>query len=272
MTLPSKRLALGRVLLNTGTFAILFFLFFPIAVTVFVSFNSSGFLLPPQGFTLEWYEKAWSMAEFRRGIFVSFLLGTGSALVANALAFPIAIALVRYNFRGKAALNLFVMSPLLVPTTIVGLALYVFLVRIGLGGGFITLLIGHVMAVIPFAVRILTASLSIFDRSLEEAARNAGAGMLRTFFSITLPVLRTGFIASMMICFIISWNDFAISIFLASSNWTPLPIQIYSHIQFQYDAVSAAVVSSVIFLSLGAIVAIDKIAGLRTVMSQNGRR
>jgi len=270
--IPSKRPRVGSVLLKALTYAILFFLFFPIAVTIFVSFNSSGFLLPPEGFTLEWYEKAWGMAEFRRGILVSFLLGAASALVANALAFPVALALVRYNFRGKAALNLFVMSPLLVPTTIVGLALYIFLVRIGLGGRFITLHIGHVMTVIPFAVRILTASLSIFDRSLEEAARNAGAGMLRTFVYITMPILRTGIVASMMICFIISWNDFAISIFLASSNWTPLPIQIYSHIQFQYDAVSAAVVSSVIFLSLVTIIVIDKVAGLRTVMSQKPGR
>lgn len=269
--IASTRQALGRVSMNALTYAILFFLFFPIAVTIFVSFNSSGFLLPPQGFTLEWYEKAWSLTEFRRGIFVSLMLGIGAALLANALAFPISLALVRHNFRGKAALNVFVMSPLLVPTTIIGLALYVFLANIGLGGSFVTLLIGHVMMVIPFAVRILTASLSIFDRSLEEAARNAGAGVVRTFFSITLPVLKTGFIASMMICFIISWNDFAISIFLASSRWTPLPIQIYSHIQFQYDAVSAAVVSSVIFLSIFAIVVIDRIAGLRTVMSQNAR-
>ena len=262
----------GRMTFNAFTFAILFFLFFPIGVTILVSFNSSGFLMPPQGFTLEWYKEAWAMPEFRRGILVSLLLGIGSALVANALAFPIALALVRHEFRGKATLNLFVMSPLLVPTTIVGLALYVFLVRIGLGGGFITLLIGHVMTVIPFAVRILTASLSIFDRSLEEAARNAGASVLRTFRSVTLPVLKTGFIASLMICFIISWNDFAISIFLASAKWTPLPIEIYSHIQFQYDAVSAALVSSVILLSLIAIVVIDRVAGLRTLTSSNGRR
>lgn len=253
------------------TSLIFFFLFFPIAVTIFVSFNTSGFLLPPQGFTFEWYAKAWGMPEFRRGLMVSLMLGLGSALVANILAFPLALNLVRQNFRGKATLNMFVMSPLLVPATIVGLALYVFLVRIGLGGGFVTLLIGHVIAVMPFAVRILTASLSIFDQSLEEAARNAGAGLLRTFFRITLPVLRTGFTASMMICFIISWNDFAISIFLASSEWTPLPIQIYSHIQFQYDAVSAAVVSTVIILSVLAILVIERITGLRTAISNTGR-
>ncbi|HEY0918967.1 ABC transporter permease [Devosia sp.] len=261
-----------RLTLTAVTFAILFFLFFPIAVTILVSFNSSGFLLPPQGFTLDWYAQAWDMDEFKRGILVSFLLGVAAAAVANALAFPMALALVRYDFPGKAALNLFVMSPLLIPTTILGLALYVFLVRIGWGGGFVTLLVGHVMMVIPFAVRILTASLAIFDRSLEEAARNAGASAFRAFVSVSLPILKTGFIASMMICFIISWNDFAISIFLASPGWTPLPIQIYSHIQFQYDAISAAVVSSVILLSFLAIVAIDRIAGLRTVMTRRDRR
>ena len=74
--IPSKRLRVGSVLLRVLTYAILFFLFFPIAVTIFVSFNSSGFLLPPEGFTLDWYKQAWSMTESRRGIFVSCLLGT----------------------------------------------------------------------------------------------------------------------------------------------------------------------------------------------------
>lgn len=260
------RSLVSNVAFRVLTFGLLFFLFFPIAVTILVSVNTSGFLLPPEGFTLQWYLDAWSMSKFTRGMLVSLILGITAALAANALAIPVAIALVRHNFPGKAALNLFVMSPLLIPSTILGLALYVFLVRIGLGEGFVTLAVGHTMLVLPFAVRVLTASLLTFDRSLEEAARNAGATALRALLSISLPILRTGLIASMMMCFIISWNDFAISIFLATPGWIPLPIQIYSHIQFQYDAISAAIVSSVIFLSFIVIIVLDRLAGLRTVM------
>ncbi|KQU85626.1 ABC transporter permease [Ensifer sp. Root31] len=260
------RLDLGIIGLRLITLLLMVFLILPIAVTLIVAINPREFVLPPNGFTLDWFRAAWSSQTFLRGMSVSLVLGVAAAFLANALALPAAIALVRNNFPGKGAINLLLMTPLLIPTTILSLALYIYFVRIGYGSGLLPLLVGHTIHIMPYAVRILTASLLNFDPSYEEAARNVGAGRVRTLFSVTLPVIRTGLISSFTLCFILSWNDFPISVFLAPPAWTPLPVELYSYIKFQYDAVAAALASSLILLSAVAMVVIDRLAGLRRVL------
>ena len=262
----------GGIIVTAIVFAVLFFIFFPIFITVLVSFNEGGFVLPPKGLTIRWYAAALTAPEFTRGMMVSLIVGLTSAFIANFLGLMLALSIVRYDFRGKAMLNIFIMSPLLVPTTILGLALYIFLVRIGIGGGLATLIVGHTLLVLPFAVRVLTASLQNFDRSYEEASMNVGATPLRTMFAITLPIIKSGGIASMMLCFVISWNDFALSVFLASGDWVPLPIEIFSYIQFQYDAVGAALVSAVVLFSAIVIIILDRLVGVQTVFGIQSRR
>lgn len=261
-----KRFDFGGIALRAFTALMMLFLIFPIGVTLLVSLNPREFVLPPNGITFEWFRAAWSSETFLRGMGVSLALGASASLIANALALPAAMALVRCDFRGKAAVNLLLMSPMLIPTTIFSLALYIYFVRLGYGAGLLPLLVGHVIHVLPYAVRIQSASLYRFDPSFEEAARNVGAGRLRTLISITLPVIRTGLISSFALCFILSWNDFPISVFLAPPGWTPLPVELFSYIKFQYDAVAAALASSLIVLSALAMVLIDRFAGLRRVM------
>lgn len=257
---------LGTIALRFFTLLMMAFLVFPIAVTLVVAVNPREFILPPNGFTLDWFKAAWSSKTFLRGMGVSLVLGLVAATLANALALPAAMALVRNDFRGKGAVNLVLMSPLLIPTTIFSLALYIWFVRVGYGSGLVPLLVGHTIHVMPYALRILTASLHNLDPSYEEAARNVGAGRTRTLFSITLPVIRTGLISSFALCFILSWNDFPISVFLAPPGWTPLPVELFSYIKFQYDAVAAALAGSLILLSALAMVTIDRLAGLRRVL------
>lgn len=260
------RFDFGTAALRLITLLMMTFLVFPIAVTLIVAVNPREFILPPNGFTLDWFKAAWSSKTFLRGMGVSLVLGIAAAFLANVLALPAAMALVRNNFPGKAALNIVLMSPLLIPTTIFSLALYIYFVRIGYGSGLLPLLVGHTIHIMPYAVRILTASLHNLDPSYEEAARIVGAGRIRTLFSVTLPVIRTGLISSFALCFILSWNDFPISVFLAPPGWTPLPVELFSYIKFQYDAVAAALAGSLILLSAMAIVIIDRLAGLRRVL------
>ncbi|CAH1688323.1 Putative spermidine/putrescine transport system permease protein [Hyphomicrobiales bacterium] len=259
---------MGTLALRVFTYIAMAFLFFPILITLLVSVNPREFILPPSGFTLEWFRAAWTSDTFVRAMGVSLSLGLAASIIANTLAFLAVLAMVRYDFKGKAFINLLIMSPLLIPTTIFSLALYVFFARLGFGAGIPALVIGHSIHVLPFAVRILTASMQNFDTSLEEAARNVGAGPLRTMMSITLPVIKTGLISSFVLCFVLSWNDFPISVFLAPPGWTPLPVELFSYIKFQYDAVGAALASSLILISGVAMVVIDRMAGLRRVMQR----
>ncbi|WP_413733646.1 ABC transporter permease [Sodalis sp. RH21] len=260
-----KPIDLGQCGLRIFTIIVMFFLVFPILITLIVSINPREFILPPSGVTLRWFYAAWTSDSFLHAMGVSLCLAVVSALLANILVLPAAMALTRYNFRGKKCVNLLIMSPLLIPTTIFSLALYIFFVKIGLGAGLVALLIGHILHLVPYALRVLTASLHQFDASCEEAARNVGAGRFRTLIKITLPAIRTGIISSMVLCFILSWNEFPISIFLSPPGWTPLPVELYSYIKFQYDAVAAALASSLILISIAAMIILDRMAGLGRV-------
>jgi len=255
-----------HIALRLFTFAMLAFLIFPLMITLVVSLNPREFVLPPTGMTLRWFAAAWTSDTFLQAMNVSLILGVTASIAANILAFPAAVALVRYNFAGKALINLIIMSPLLIPTTIFSLSLYIYFVRLGGGSGFVPLLIGHMLHIMPFAMRILSASLQGFDPAYEEAARNVGASRVRVLFSITLPIIRTGLISSLALCFILSWNDFPISVFLAPPGWTPLPVELFSYIKYQYDAVAAALASSLILLSVVVMVVIDRAAGIQRVL------
>lgn len=261
-----SRIDLGTIALQFFTLLMMLFLVVPIVVTLIVAINPREFILPPNGVTLEWFKAAWTSQAFLRGMGVSLVLGLVAAALANILALPAAIALVRNEFPGKGVINLILMSPLLIPTTIFGLALYIWFVRVGYGSGLVPLLVGHTLHVMPYALRIQSASLYNLDPSFEEAARNVGAGRLKTLVAVTLPVIRTGLISSFALCFILSWNDFPISVFLAPPGWTPLPVELYAYIKFQYDAVAAALAGSLILLSAIAMILIDRLAGLRRVL------
>lgn len=259
-------LDVAAIAFRSIVFVIIFCLFIPIAVTIVVSFNKSGFVLPPSGLTLRWYSTALTYREFLTGMYVSLLVALISSGIATILGTLASLALVRYRFQGRDLINIFLMSPLMMPVVIVGLALYSFLVRIGIVDSILTLIVGHCIFTMPFSIRTVSASLQNFDIALEEAAMNVGAGPLRTFFSITLPIIKTGIIAGMMMAFILSWNNFALSIFLASPNWIPLPLQLFSYIKFEFDATAAALSSFLIGLSAVAIVLIDRLIGLGVVM------
>lgn len=244
------------------------FLLAPIFVTMVASVSTSTFAFPPRGLTLDWYAQAIGRSEFLRGALVSLVVGTVSSILANALALLGAFGIVRYQFPGKAVVNQFLMLPLLVPTVILGLALYIYMVQAGFGSGVVQLIVGHTLLVFPFATKVLTASVQTFDRALEEAAVNVGARPHQVLLYVTLPVLRTGLIAGVMMGFIISWNDFTMSLFLASPAWVPLPIEIYSYIKFQYDGVAAAVVGLVILFTSGLVFAASTLIGLRATMGR----
>lgn len=247
------------------------FIFAPILVTVIVSFNSLGFVLPPGAPTLDWYRQALSRPDFIDGIVVSLILGICSAVLGTLIGGLAALALARFRIPGGELVTTLLMSPLLVPSTILGLALYVVLVRVGGGEGFVALLCGHTLFVLPFAVRTLLASLQDVDRSLEEAARMAGAGAVRAFTYVTVPIIKTGIFASLLICFVMSWNDFSITIFLSGKGWVPLPIQIYSYIKFEYDAVGAALVSFIILISFVFIYILDRVIGISHVFGSENK-
>lgn len=267
-----QKFDVGKFIFSLVTFMIIFALIFPILVLIVVSFNPKGFLLPPSGLTFRWYHQALTYKDFISGMYVSFVIALVSSGIATVLGVLISLSLVRYRFKGRNLLNIFFMSPLTVPAAIMGLGIYIFLAKLGMAKGVFPLIIGHMILIMPFPIMAISASLRNFDRSLEEAAMNVGAGPLRTFFSITLPIIKTGILAGVIISFINSWNNFALSIFLSTPRWIPLPMQLYSYIKFEYDPSGAALSACLIFLSGVVIILSDRLIGLDVVMGIGSKK
>jgi len=257
---------IGNLIFKFVVISLVFFIIFPIIVIVIISFSSSGFHFPPSGLTLEWYIEAIKYRPFIRGMNVSFVLALISSGIATIIGTMVSIALVRYDFRGKNLINMFFMSPLMIPVVIMGLSLFIFLSSFGLLGGMFPLIIGHTLFTTPFSIRAVSASLQKFDRTLEEAAMNIGANPIKTFFLITLPIIKMGIISGMMLCFIVSWNNYSLSVFLVGTRAVPLPILLFEYIKFQWDPTSTALASIIILLSSLLIILIDRIIGLSVVM------
>ena len=221
---------------------ILLYLLAPVIVVIATAFTTTAYpVFPPQGFTLQWFEKFLGMTEFTDAVQRSAVLAAASTLVATVLGTFSALALVRYRFRGREAISAFMLSPILFPTIVLGLALLVFYSYIGLQGSFIGLVIGHSVLTTPFVIRLVMASLTEFDPAVEEAARNLGAGWWRTFLQVTLPLIRPGVLAGAVFAFIISFDELVVTLFLAGPDMTTLPVRIYTFVEFSSEPTISAI-------------------------------
>lgn len=221
---------------------ILLYLLAPVIVVVATAFTTSNYpVFPPQGFTLQWFERFLGMAEFTDAIYRSTLLASTSTLVATILGTFGALSLARYRFKGREALSAFMLSPILFPTIVLGLALLVFFSQIGLSGSFLGLVIAHSVLTTPFVIRLVMASLGEFDPAVEEASRNLGAGWWRTFLQVTLPLIRPGVLAGAVFAFIISFDELVVTLFLAGPDMTTLPVRIYTFVEFSSEPTISAI-------------------------------
>ncbi len=208
--------------LRVYTALVILYLFLPIAVMILFGFNDlrGRFNFTWQGFTLRHYRELFRFPELTVALKNSLLVAAVSTVVATALGTLIALALTRYRFRGRAATNLFIFVPMATPEVVIGAALLSMFLIYGFALGFTTLLIAHVMFSISFVVIVVRSRLIGFDRSLEEAAADLGAGPFTTFRTVTLPLLAPGIVAAALLAFALSIDDFVITNFNAGSTVT----------------------------------------------------
>jgi spermidine/putrescine transport system permease protein len=205
-------------------YSILFFayLLLPIAVVVAFSFNhpTGKFNYVWQGFTLDNWRYWDGVPGIRSAIFLSLEIAVLASLIATALGTLIALALVRYNFRGRGGTNILIFLPLSTPEIVLGASLLTLFLNLNVVFGFWTILIAHVMFCISFAVVTVKARLIGFDRHLEEAAMDLGANEWATFRKVTLPLIAPAILAALLLCFAISIDDFVVTYFNAGSETT----------------------------------------------------
>ncbi|WP_216856553.1 ABC transporter permease [Acidisphaera sp. S103] len=226
---------------------ILIYLLAPIIVVVATAFGTSPYpVFPPVGLTLKWFDRFLSNPDLVRSTELSAALSFVSTLCATTIGTLAALALVRHRFRAKVVISALLLSPILFPTIVLGLALLVAFTRIGLAQTFAGLVAAHTVLITPFVIRLVMASLADLDGSIEEAARNLGSGRLRTFFLITLPIIRPGLLAGALFGFIISFDELVVTLFLAGPGLQTLPIRIFSSIEYSSDPTISAISSCLI--------------------------
>jgi spermidine/putrescine transport system permease protein len=205
-------------------YSVLFFVYLllPIAVVVVFSFNhpTGKFNYTWQGFTWDNWRYWDGVPGIRSSIVLSLQIALVASLIATALGTMIALALVRYGFRGRATTNILIFLPLSTPEIVLGASLLTLFLNLNVIFGFWTILIAHIMFCISFAVVTVKARLVGFDRHLEEAAMDLGANEWTTFRKVTLPLIAPAILAALLLCFAISIDDFVVTYFNSGSEVT----------------------------------------------------
>lgn len=272
-TKTARRIKWTSIIHRIFVLAMYFFMLSPLIFVVWMSFFADVIPhFPPSGYTLKWYESAWHNQSFINGLILSFQVAVVSALCGVTLGVAAAIGIVRYGFVGSKLVNTLLLSPLLIPGIVAGIAIYLLYMRaenwldVDIIGTFGGLVIAHVCLTIPWTVRLVSTGMFGLDASIEEAARNLGASRWVAFRRVTLPMLRPSIVAASLFSFIVSFENLELSLALVGPGKTTLPIAIMQYLEFNLDPTIAAV-SAVQILLLGIVMLVtDRFVKLSQVV------
>jgi len=254
---------INRALVITAAlFAVL-----PGAIVLLASFTAGATMaFPPQGLSLRWYVELFSNADFLDALWVSLVVAFATSLVAVALAIPAAFALVRHRFRGATVVEAILLSPLAVPHAVVGIGILQLYSHLAVRADFVSLTIGHLIITIPFATRMLIASLSGLDQRIEQAAASLGAPPVQVFRTIVLPQLKMATFGALVAAFIISFDDLALTVFLVQPGYATVPVLLFG--QAENNPSPAIHAASVLLLvaSWVGLLLLDRLVGLERLL------
>jgi len=206
-------------------------MYLPILLVVFYSFNESRITSVWEGFSLKWYRELFRDKAILEALVNSVILAVLSSFSAAVIGTLGAVGMTRVKLRSNGIIEYISTLPLMIPEIILGIVFLIFFSLIGLPFGMMTLVIAHTSFCIPYVFIIVKARLAGMDKSLAEAARDLGAGEMRAFFDITLPLIFPGIISGMLLSFAMSFDDVVISIFVTGVNTNTLPLKIYTQLK-----------------------------------------
>jgi spermidine/putrescine transport system permease protein len=244
----------------------MFFTFAPIAIVALFSFNSTRSLQNFTGFSTQWYDEFFSSVSLRESLVASIEIAFVTMVVATVLGTTLAFGLVRAQSRVARSSNVLMLIPLVTPEIVAGTSALLLFAQIGIDLSLLTIMIAHITFSISFVTVIVRARLSALNREVEEAALDLGATRMQTLRLIVLPALWPAILASALLIFALSFDDFVISFFTTGESPTPLPVQIYSSIRFGVTPTINAIGTSMLaisFLILAVAVALPRLLGRR---------
>lgn len=236
------------------TLAVFAYLYAPLVILIIFSFNANRTVTVWEGFTLDWYGEVFNNDGIRRAATTSLMVAVIATVVATTIATLAALTLVRGGkFRGKGLANATLMTPLMIPEIVTAVATLALFASLGVSLGVWKVVIAHCVFCIPFAFLPIQARLQSMDDTLEQAAHDLYANDWRTFRRITLPLLMPGILSGAILAFIISMDDFVITLFVAEAGTTTLPLYIYGLVRVgvtpEVNAVSSLMLAvSILFV------------------------
>ncbi|KRM91950.1 ABC transporter permease [Liquorilactobacillus cacaonum] len=246
---------------------VMFIILVPLVLVVITSFgNQPTISLPIKGFTFEWYKNILQQPDFVDGFKMSLFVALIASFSALLIGIPAVYALTRYNLQHAEWFQSFFLSPTLIPEIVVGFALYqtaVISFKLPL---LISLLVGHFLLCLPYVIRLVSASMLILDPHIEEAAWVSGCTKGQAFFLVVLPNIKASVIAAFMMCFINSFNNIPISLFLNGPALNMLPTAILNYLQNNYDPTVSAI--SVVLMIFTAVMmwVVEKFLGVNKLV------
>ena len=271
-TEDKERKDFGEFALAITAYMILFFLVLPVFIVVPLSFEAQQFLeFPPKGFSLQWYKSfftsyTWTLATWR-SLKIAFFVMILSTILGTVTSF----CFVRKDFRGKELLLGFILSPKVMPTIIMAIAIYFFFVKLKLIGSILGLIIAHTIVAVPFVIVIVTATLQGFDINLEKAAMNLGANRLRTFRKITFPLIRPGVLSGALFAFLASFDEVIIAIFISGTAGHTLPVKMWESIKMETDPTITAIATMLIVITVSLLLVIELLRRRQSAKETGGR-
>ncbi len=244
---PNRTLAVYAI-------AYLFFLYIPVFFLPLFSFNDSIYVaFPLKEFTGKWYVSLFYNEPMFAALMNSIRVGVVTASISTLLGVFAAKAVTRYRLPGKAPLVGFIMLPLVIPGIIFGVALLILMSRLDVPLSLYTVTLGHVIVCVPFAMATLIPRFEGFDKSIEGASADLGENMFGTFWRVTLPMVFPGLVASFLLCFTISFDEFIMAFFLSGTKPT-LPIYIWNQLRFPQRVPSVLALGTIVLFVSFAVV------------------
>jgi spermidine/putrescine transport system permease protein len=231
-------------------YAVLFlaFLYLPVLFLPLFSFNDSLYIsFPIKEYTTKWYVQMFANEPMHAALMNSIRVGIATAVFATILGIFGAKAVTRYRLPGRKPVVFTIMLPLVIPGIIMGVALLILVSQLGIRLSLYTVTLGHILVCVPFSMATLMARFEGFDKSMEEAAADLGDSAWWTFWRVTFPIVFPGILASLLLCFTISFDEFIMAFFLSGTDPT-LPIYMWSQLRFPQKLPGVLALGSVILI------------------------
>lgn len=261
-----RKKRLGKVLGTIFVVCVFIFLYLPIAVIIFFSFNASPLNIVFTGFTLRWYGVMFQNGDLMAALENTLIVAFFNVVISVVIGTLCAIGMFRYKFRGKGVIDSLLYIPIVIPEIVMGISLLAFYHILNLNLGILTLIIAHVTFSMPFVVVTVRSRIAGYDMAVEEAAMDLGATRLHTLWRVTLPIIAPGILAGAMLALTLSLDDVIVSYFTTGVNVT-LPIYVYNLVK---TGVTPDVNALITVIVLATLLVLLLVRGINSKNSKSG--